>query len=110
MLRSEIILLCLGMGAVTFIPRWLPLLVLSQKELPEWLDRWLDLIPVAILSALIFPALFTRGDPRHLVILSREALVAVPTFLFALKTRSLGCTVLLGMLLYWLSEQLLTLM
>ncbi|HHO47817.1 MAG TPA: AzlD domain-containing protein, partial [Desulfobacteraceae bacterium] len=32
-----------------------------------------------------------------------ELLVAVPTFLFAIKTRSLGGTVLAGMLLYWLA-------
>ena len=109
MLRSQVIWLCLGMGAVTFIPRWLPLLVLSQRDLPRWLERWLDLIPVAILSALIFPALFTRGEPRQIMILSREALVALPTFLFALRTRSLGGTVLVGMLLYWLAERFLDL-
>lgn len=109
MVRTEVVWLFLGMGAVTFLPRWLPLLVLSQRSLPGWLERWLDLIPVAILSALIFPALFTQGDPRHLVLTSREALVALPTFLFALKTRSLGGTVLVGMLLYWLAERFLIL-
>jgi hypothetical protein len=35
-----------------------------------------------------------------------ELLVAVPTLVFALKTRSLGGTVLIGMLLYWLSGML----
>lgn len=109
MVRTEVVWLFLGMGAVTFLPRWLPLLVLSQRSLPDWLERWLDLIPVAILSALIFPALFAQGDPRQLVLASREALVALPTFLFALKTRSLGGTVLVGMLLYWLAQRFLIL-
>ncbi len=63
---------------------------------------WLDLIPAAVLSALVLPALVTTGEPRHLDLLRPELLVAVPTFLFALKTRSLGGSVVLGMGLYWL--------
>jgi len=33
--------------------------------------------------------------------------VAIPTFLFALKTRSLGGTVLVGMMLFWLTSSLI---
>jgi len=76
-----------GMGLVTYLPRALPLLYLAHKKMPHWLVDWLSLIPVAILSALLAPSL----------------LVAVPTLLFALKTRSLGGTVVVGMLLYWLA-------
>ena len=60
------LILLLGMGAVTFIPRWLPMFFLSGKKLPQWFVDWLDLIPVAILSALLLPALITSGEPRHL--------------------------------------------
>jgi branched-subunit amino acid transport protein len=34
--------------------------------------------------------------------LNREVVVAIPTFVFALKTKSIGFTVLIGMALYWL--------
>jgi branched-subunit amino acid transport protein len=94
-----------GMALVTYVPRWLPLFFLSQQRLPQWFVEWLDLIPVAILSALIFPDLFVRGDPRNLVLLQPKSLAAVPTLLFALKTRSLGGTILLGMLLYWITTR-----
>jgi branched-subunit amino acid transport protein len=60
------------------------------------------LIPVAILSALLAPSLFTDAATRSLAFGKLELLVAVPTLIFALKTRSLGGTVLVGMLLYWL--------
>lgn len=96
-------MLFLGMGIVTYFPRLLPLLFLSRKELPLWLEAWLDFIPAAILSALIFPSLITAGNPRHLDLLKPEMIVAIPTFLFAIKTRSLGGTVLIGMALFWLS-------
>lgn len=102
----DYILLVAGMGLVTFIPRWLPLFFLSQRKLPQWLVEWLELIPVAILSALVFSDLFVAGSPRHLEILQIKSAVALPTFLFALKTRSLGGTVLFGMMLFWLASKL----
>ena len=99
----EYLLLFTGMGLVTYIPRWFPLLFLTQRRLPEWFVEWLDLIPVAILSALIVPELFTTGTPRQLVVLDAKVLVALPTFAFGYKTRSLGGTVMVGMVLYWLA-------
>jgi branched-subunit amino acid transport protein len=103
MSTPEYLVLFAGMGLVTYVPRWFPLFFLTRRQLPQWFVEWLDLIPVAILSALIFPEVFTAGAPRHLVLLNPKVLVAVPTFLFALKTRSLGGTVMVGMFLYWLA-------
>lgn len=107
MSNDQYLIVVLCMGLVTYIPRWFPLFFLAQRRLPQWLIEWLDLIPVAILSALIFPDLFTAHDPRHLELLQIKSLVALPTLLFALKTRSLGGTVVAGMLLYWLAGRFL---
>lgn len=103
MIRSEVLLLIIGMALVTYIPRWAPLFFLSGRELPGWFVEWLDLIPVAILSALVVPELLTSGHPRHMDIFQPGLLVAIPTFFFALKTKSLAGTVILGMGLFWLS-------
>jgi branched-subunit amino acid transport protein len=100
---GEYFFLFAGMGLVTYLPRWLPLLYLSQKRLPQWLIEWLNLIPAAVLSALLAPSLFAGSAPRVFDPGRLELLVAVPTFLFAVKTGSLGGTVLCGMLLYWLA-------
>jgi branched-subunit amino acid transport protein len=99
------LLLLAGMGLVTYLPRLLPLLLLAHRQLPGWLQEWLDLIPAAILGALVAPDLLTAGVPRHLDLLNLKSVVALPTFLFALYTRSLGGSVLLGMFLYWLAGQ-----
>ena len=104
---NEYLLLFSGMGLVTYLPRALPLLYLAHKRLPQWLIDWLGLIPVAILSALLAPTLFADSTPRSLNFGRPELLVAIPTLIFALKTRSLGGTVLVGMLLYWLAGLLL---
>lgn len=103
-MKSEIILTIIGMGIVTYIPRWLPLFFLSKRDLPRWLTDWLDFIPAAILSALILPAIITAGEPRHLQWSKPDLWVAIPTLLFALKTRSLAGTVILGMVLYWIAS------
>ncbi len=105
-MENNFIILVLGMGIVTFIPRWFPLFFLSEKQIPEWLEQWLDLVPVAILSALIVPELVTSGTPRHLDIFNIKLAVAIPTLLFALKTKSLAGTVLIGMALFWIAQQI----
>jgi branched-subunit amino acid transport protein len=107
MISQDFLFLCLGMGLVTYVPRWAPLFALSQRTLPRWLEEWLDLIPAAILSALILPSLVTVGEPRQISLWNIDLLVAVPVLLFALRTRSLGGTVVLGMALYWLAGKFL---
>jgi branched-subunit amino acid transport protein len=92
-----------GMGLATYLPRALPLLYLAHKKMPQGLIDWLSLIPVAILSALLAPSLFADAATRTFTLGKLELLVAVPTLMFALKTRSLGGTVMVGMLLYWLA-------
>ena len=64
------------------------------------------MIPVAILSALVFSEIFLSGLPRHLDMLQIKSLVAIPTFLIALKTKSLGGTVISGMILFGLAEKI----
>jgi branched-subunit amino acid transport protein len=99
--NRDFILLLLCMGAVTYLPRMLPLVVLSRQRLPAWFAEWLELIPPAILSALLAPTLFAHSSPRTLAFGKAELLAAVPALLFALRTRSLAGTVVIGMLCYW---------
>ena len=107
MITTDYMILCLGMGLVTYVPRWAPLFALSQRTLPRWLEEWLDLIPAAFLGAMILTGLVTVGETRQLSLWNNDLLVAVPVFLFALRTRSLGGTVVLGMALYWLAGKFL---
>jgi branched-subunit amino acid transport protein len=101
MTARDYIVLMLCMGAVTYLPRVLPLVVLARRRLPAWFTEWLELIPAAILSALLAPTLFAAAGPRAFCLGKPELLAAVPTLLFALKTRSLAGTVIVGMLCYW---------
>jgi len=103
----EYLFIIAAMGLVTYIPRWAPVFWLTRRPMPRWLVQWLELIPAAILSALLVPVLVTSGQPRQIDFGRPDLLVALPTFLFALKTRSLGGTVVFGMALYWLVDKLM---
>ena len=107
MFESGYIVVIIGMSLVTYLPRWIPFIVLARRDLPEWLLEWLDLIPAAILSALLLPLLMTTGEPRHIELFQPQLLVAVPTLLFAIKTKSLSGTVILGMFLFWVADKIM---
>ena len=100
------LLLLAAMGLVTYIPRFAPLVFLARRNLPPVVVEWLDLIPAAILSAVLAPALLVGGEPPFLSFSKPEYWAAVPTFLFALKKRSLGGTAVVGMIFYFIAEKL----
>ena len=50
--------LILGMSVVTAIPRIFPLLLLSSRALPEPFMRWLEMVPPAVLAALLAQEIF----------------------------------------------------
>ncbi len=99
MIPEHYLLCILGMGLATFLPRWLPLMWLSGREISPLFGRWLRFVPASILSALVVPSILL--DPaRDLSLIRPEFLVALPTLAFAWWTRSLGGTVVVGMVLF----------
>jgi branched-subunit amino acid transport protein len=84
------------MALVTYLPRMLPLVVLSRFKLPPAVLRWLSFVPVAVLSALLAKELLTGGGGLALPPAHPQLLAAVPTFVIAIYTRSLMGTVVAG--------------
>ena len=93
---ERLVLIFFGMLLVTYLPRLLPLLALSQVRLPDRVTSWLSYLPAAILSALIFPGALMRDgafDPG----LTNPALWALAaSFAVAVKTRNLILTMVVG--------------
>jgi len=56
---NKILLMILGMTLVTYIPRLLPFLMVSNEDMPKRLRRFLTLIPYTALGALIIPGVFS---------------------------------------------------
>lgn len=69
MSTDEMMVVVVGMAAVTFIPRLLPFLLLQKGSLPPRFKLFLTFIPYAMLGALIIPGVFTStGDPCSAVV------------------------------------------
>jgi len=96
--RSEILYIILATALVTLIPRVLPLLVLTRFELPEWAMKWLSFVPIAVMAALVGQELFLHDGKLVIAGGNLKLLAAIPTFIIALKTRSLLLTVLGGVI------------
>jgi branched-subunit amino acid transport protein len=95
---AQYVLAIVLMSLVTFLPRLLPVLLLSKRSLPAPLARWLSYIPAAVLAALLGPALMTPAGKLELGFSTNPGFwVSLPVIIVAFITRSLFATVLTGM-------------
>jgi len=99
-MRKEILAIIFGMAIVTFLPRFLPMAFLTRSVIPERVKAGLGYIPTAILSAIVFPILFSNEGGK-IVIQPHYLLSAIPVFIFSWKVKRLWASVILGMLVYW---------
>jgi len=63
-MRPDVILLILGMAAVTYIPRALPAVVIDKLRFGPKVEKFLKLIPYTAMSALVFPGVFSVDAAR----------------------------------------------
>ncbi|GHH98774.1 AzlD domain-containing protein [Neobacillus kokaensis] len=96
--RWSIFLIIFGMALVTFIPRVLPIAVLSRVELPEWAMRWLNYVPIAVMAALVGQELLLPNGKLAPLSQNLELFAALPAFIVAIFTRSLLGTVVVGII------------
>jgi branched-subunit amino acid transport protein len=63
-MNAHIIILILGMAAVTYIPRALPAVLIEKVRFSPKAGKFLRLIPYTAMAALIFPGVLT-ADASH---------------------------------------------
>ncbi len=95
-MQQKIFLIIIGMAVVTYIPRMLPLVVLSKVDIPPLITRWLKYVPVAVLSALLFPSILMSNEKIAIGFENKAMLAAIPCILIAYKTKNLFLTVSVG--------------
>jgi len=93
-----ILIIIIGCALVTFAPRVLPLMILSQLELPTWLIRWLKNVPVAVMAALLAQELLLSNNQFSIMDNGLKILAAIPAFIIAILTKSLLGTVMAGVI------------
>jgi len=96
---QEVILLTIvGMMVVTYIPRLLPIALLSNKQFPAIVTQWLSYVPAAILSALLAPSLFIHEGNFSLSFDNMYLWSSIPVFIVAIRTKSFFGTIVTGMI------------
>lgn len=85
------------MAVVTYLPRALPLVILSKVRLPEAFVRWLGFIPAAVLAALLGPELLLQNGGMALSLDNYKLLAALPCFWVAVRTKNMVLTILFGL-------------
>lgn len=98
-MTNQQLLLILGMAIVTYLPRVLPLLVLSNRSIPEKVSKWMSFIPVSIFAALIFSDIFFWQSQFNVnPLVNIKLLPSILVLLVAYKTKNLLWSMIFGIL------------
>lgn len=91
------LLIILGCGLVTWLPRVIPFLLVRKVQLPEIVIRFLSYVPLCILTALFVQNLFIVKKGEFPDFNIEYFLAAIPTTLIAILTKNLMWIVVVGM-------------
>ncbi len=87
-----------GMALVTYLTR-APFLLLLRGELPRWLSRWLQFVPIAVFTALVVPPFFA---PQGHFELGRGLPIVLFAGLVTWRTKQVFSTIGAGLLVFLL--------
>jgi len=90
-------LLILVAGILTFGTRLSFILLLHRIKVPGWFMRSLRFVPMAVLSAIIFPQLTTRNSVLDISWHNPQLFAGAIAILVAWRTRNVLLTILAGM-------------
>lgn len=88
----------LGVSVVSLLPRMLPAALLSRHEFPEPLKKWLSYVAPAVLGALTALSVLAPAGKIEISADNLYIWAFIPTFLVALKTKSLFYSLLTGII------------
>ena len=96
---NEWVLIAL-MALVTYVPRYLPFGLAGKVAIPALLERALNFVPVAVLSAIVAQAAMFRGGEFDVSWHNYHALSALAAFVVAVLTRHLFMTIGAGLICF----------
>lgn len=94
--KDYVILIILA-ALVAFTPRVIPLLYFSKRQIPKWFDEWMKYIPAALFTALIAKDVFITSKSTYNFNNQPEIISTIIVFFVAAKTKSMGVTVVAGL-------------
>ena len=101
-MRTDLILTCLAMTAVTYLCRSLFTVFVSRIRIsPRW-EHYLTFIPFAVLTAIVTPYLLMPGTGMNLSLINPWSLAGAVTFFISYRTRNLIVSVGVGVGVFWI--------
>ncbi|OCG01170.1 AzlD domain-containing protein [Gilliamella sp. wkB112] len=91
------LLIILGSGLVTWLPRVIPFILVHKLQLPDIVIRFLSYVPICILTALFVQNLFVVKPDEFPDFNVEYCLAAIPTIIVAVLTKNLMWIVISGM-------------
>ena len=108
-MNTGLILIILGMAAVTYMTRIGSQLLFARTGMPEWLERWMKHVPTAFLTALIVPAVLLPKGYLDISPGNSYLFAGVVSAVAAWKTGNVMITIVLGMMVMVTAKLLLPL-
>ena len=97
-----LILLCIGF--LTYATRLSFILLFGKVEVAVILQRALRFVPIAVLSAIILPALLIHGNTLYLSLHNARLIAGVVATGVAWRTKNILLTIITGMAILWLLQ------
>jgi len=101
------LMLILGMAAVTFTPRYLPIALAGKAQIPPLLERAFAYVPIAVLTAIIAQTVLIRDGSVQMSLDNPHLIAAFAAFATALWKRHLFLTIAVGLVVYMICMSLL---
>ncbi len=95
-------LLIMGMMLVTFLPRYVPMLIVGRITLPERLFRALRYVPVAVLTAIVVPEALVRDGSIEIGLNNAYLYASIASIFIAWRFKNLLLTITGGMAFFFI--------
>ena len=96
-MQAKIYFVIFGLWVANYLPRMLPMVVLSKIKIPKTIITWLEFIPPAVLAAILAPTLLMPDNKAiNITLQNNYLLAAIPSLAVAIKTKSLVWTLIAG--------------
>lgn len=100
-------LLILAIGVATYAIRLSFVTIFGKREIPAFVLRVLRFVPMAVLSAIIWPQLFLVNNTLDISTASPRWLAGIIAGLIAWRTRNVLLTIGVGMAALWILQWVL---
>jgi branched-subunit amino acid transport protein len=100
-------LLILAIGLATYATRLSFVTFFGKREIPAFILRMLRFVPMAVLSAIIWPQIFLVNNTLDLSLSNPRWIAGILAGVIAWRTRNVLLTIVIGMVALWVLQWVL---